>query len=693
MFRNVSFRPLREMQIHKNDKKLLAFYANCQDFMLSGVVTEVRYVLGSENDPDIDTPGKNTKAEAKAMVALYKITWNHTRFQRDEPWITARLFYKGVLCVHVSFLCILGVEQFATLKANQRMNAGRSYLQISLFKPEDESHDLTEWDKKFLANSSFDEETKSDEETNDGSLAPQDDDGSGDEWSEYVDRGWKKHGHYDATEDIEGLEDVEWTCGGHYAGPTDLYEHEDNKDDTPVDELRISEEFKHLFKDPVKGFLAFMPLEFWKTVTLRTNSKAVALQAAHPKGYVGGREFKKSIELVEVMKFVGLLIMMSVVQGGEYSLNCGRASHSTFRIYTAACATTWYVFAFKIHSKAARNFEEADDDDDGGGDDSKVDPDDGAEHPRDEVKPSALRQHVIDITKQWEGSHRVINMDNWYSSVQLCLTLLKMGMYCRGTVRSNRAHNPRFGMFDKKQIKSVMRGSSLVSVATSLGIIAVSWLDGKVVNMLSTADATTKSYVHRRIGSETRQQECLSLVGLYNKYMQGVDRHDQLRERFSIASGASFKHWYKKLGFALVDIAITNLYVLYTLCEPVNRRDSHMHFQTKLANQMLFETDWTLFSETQVPMEYANVPMTQSAKVLKKAAADKAAAEDKAAALKRDASLRQPPTPSFTCRATDKQAEVSYDQRMRRYCVVCYFERNKELIKTQWCDVHKVYLC
>ncbi|RHY88337.1 hypothetical protein DYB35_011846, partial [Aphanomyces astaci] len=181
-------------QIHKNDKKLLAFYADCQDFMLSGVVTEVRYVVGSENDPDIDTPGKETKAEAKAIVALYKITWNDTRFQRDEPWITARLFYKGVLRgVHVSFFCILGVEHFATLKASQRMNAGRSYLQISLFKSEDESHDLTERDNKFIANSSFDEETKSDEETNDGSLVPQDDDGSEDEWSEYVDRGWKKH--------------------------------------------------------------------------------------------------------------------------------------------------------------------------------------------------------------------------------------------------------------------------------------------------------------------------------------------------------------------------------------------------------------------------------------------------------------------------------------------------------------------
>ncbi|ETV71571.1 hypothetical protein H257_13240 [Aphanomyces astaci] len=68
MTRNVWLRPLRETQIHKNYKKLLAFYADCQDFMRSGVVTEVRYVVGSENDPDIDTPGKNTKAEANAMV-------------------------------------------------------------------------------------------------------------------------------------------------------------------------------------------------------------------------------------------------------------------------------------------------------------------------------------------------------------------------------------------------------------------------------------------------------------------------------------------------------------------------------------------------------------------------------------------------------------------------------------------------
>ncbi|KAH9096071.1 hypothetical protein LEN26_017673 [Aphanomyces euteiches] len=213
-------------------------------------------------------------------------------------------------------------------------------------------------------------------------------------------------------------------------------------------------------------------------------------------------------------------------------------------------------------------------------------------------------------------------------------------------------------MFDKKRIKSVMRGSSLVSVATSLGIIAVSWLDGTVVNMLSTAG---------------QQQSHLSIAELEVKLSNKNASHS------SVCTTSTCKVLTAMINYAndslshqeqvsSKDIAITNLYVLYTICEPVDRRDSHLHFQTKLANQMLFETDWTLFSETQVPMEYSSVPMTQSAKALKKAAA-----EDKAAA--------------------DKQAEVSYGQRMRRYCVVCYYERSKELIKTQWCDVHQVYLC
>ncbi|RLO01496.1 hypothetical protein DYB28_015632, partial [Aphanomyces astaci] len=63
-----------------------------------------------------------------------------------------------------------------------------------------------------------------------------------------------------------------------------------------------------------------------------------------------------------------------------------------------------------------------------------------------------------------------------------------------------------------------------------------------------------------------------------------------------------------------------------SLGDRVNRRDAHMYFQTRLANQMLFETDWMHLATTQAPMEYSNVPMVQSAAALKKAAAEAKAA-------------------------------------------------------------------
>jgi hypothetical protein len=73
--------------------------------------------------------------------------------------------------------------------------------------------------------------------------------------------------------------------------------------------------------------------------------------------------------------------------------------------------------------------------------------------------------------------------------------------------------------------------------------------------------------------------------------MQGVDRHDQLRERFSMAKGHSFKKWYKKLAFALFDIAATNAYILWRKVEQQQKRDPHTYFQRTLGAQML-RTDW-----------------------------------------------------------------------------------------------------
>ncbi|RHY24205.1 hypothetical protein DYB32_008941, partial [Aphanomyces invadans] len=274
-----------------------------------------------------------------------------------------------------------------------------------------------------------------------------------------------KKGSYETTEDIEDVDNVDWELGAHFDGPRNLFEHGDGG---PDDELRVIDEIKDIFKDPVKVFLAFMPLDYWKSVVKKTNDKAMVLLAAHAKRFVGGREWKNPFDLAEVMKFIGLLVMMSVVRGGEYSLY-------------------W-------------------------------------------LNPSM--------------SFLMLNGENFGKVMPI----------------------NRF-----KQLRACIAFND--------------------VPVAKTADATTKSYVNRRIGGQTTRQECLSLVGRYNMYMQGVDRHDQLRERFSIGSGASFKHWYRKLGFALIDIAITNLFVLWSLSDRVNRSDAHMYFPTRLAKQMLFEID------------------------------------------------------------------------------------------------------
>jgi hypothetical protein len=55
-------------------------------------------------------------------------------------------------------------------------------------------------------------------------------------------------------------------------------------------------------------------------VLAKTNANAHKQRDANVRGHVGGRPFVADFKLSELMKFVGILIMMSVVRAGEYRL-------------------------------------------------------------------------------------------------------------------------------------------------------------------------------------------------------------------------------------------------------------------------------------------------------------------------------------------------------------------------------------
>jgi hypothetical protein len=89
---------------------------------------------------------------------------------------------------------------------------------------------------------------------------------------------------------------------------------------------------------------------------------------------------------------------------------------------------------------------------------------------------SPIRQIVLEVTRPLHGSKRVVNTDNFYTSVLLLLSLRDVGMYGRGTIRETSAHFPKAHAFGKRAKEP--RGSSLQGVSSTGGIIAASWMDG-----------------------------------------------------------------------------------------------------------------------------------------------------------------------------------------------------------------------
>ena len=60
------------------------------------------------------------------------------------------------------------------------------------------------------------------------------------------------------------------------------------------------------------------------------------------------------------------------------------------------------------------------------------------------------------------------------------------------------------------------------------------------------------------------QVPCPSMVVDYQRWMGGVDIHDQLRlQRYSIQLYMYFKKYYKSIFLGLLDVALVNAYILF----------------------------------------------------------------------------------------------------------------------------------
>ena len=90
------------------------------------------------------------------------------------------------------------------------------------------------------------------------------------------------------------------------------------------------------------------------------------------------------------------------------------------------------------------------------------------------------------------------------------------------------------------------------------------WRDNRVVTLLSTnAQPQQCDSVQRKEGDGTRRSvPCPAPMALYNTYMGGVDRNDQLRGYYHVRMKC--RKFYRYIFWFLFEVSITNAYILHS---------------------------------------------------------------------------------------------------------------------------------
>ncbi|ETP08899.1 hypothetical protein F441_15200 [Phytophthora nicotianae CJ01A1] len=174
-------------------------------------------------------------------------------------------------------------------------------------------------------------------------------------------------------------------------------------------------------------------------------------------------------------------------------------------------------------------------------------------------------------------SMRLVVVDRFYTSIVLAVQLLIMGFYTIGTIMTNRRGFCKVVVAKmKKRPKDIPRGA--VTFARSKHVnnmTAICWLDRKPVHVLS-------------------------VIKDYHRFMGGVDMHDQLRlQRYSVQRAITYRKYYKSLFLGLVDLAITNWFIVHrAYCKSKKIKGmTHVRYMCALHQQLIALTAEDMYEE------------------------------------------------------------------------------------------------
>ena len=177
-------------------------------------------------------------------------------------------------------------------------------------------------------------------------------------------------------------------------------------------------------------------------------------------------------------------------------------------------------------------------------------------------------------------------------------------------------------------------------------------------------------------------------VGSYNRFMQAVDRHDQLRQLFSLSSRHGFKKYYIKIMLGIIDMVLVNSFILFKMTneEKCQSRSARYDFMDSIA-EALMSNDWENFS-------ISNTGNTNDA-IFEQLVNDKAVAEDETTAEQTDLVLDK----NSACAGCTPNSVTGLWQKRSKYkkfaCQICRFEgRGENIVQgVCWCSKHGIRCC
>ena len=176
---------------------------------------------------------------------------------------------------------------------------------------------------------------------------------------------------------------------------------------------------------------------------------------------------------------------------------------------------------------------------------------------------------VLELTEKLIGTRSHIYFDNYFNSVGLKEKLLERQLYGCGTVKSN-----VIGLPEMMHVKKRKRGDppplklrpEESKIWQKGEILAIMWQENKshkpvrVLSSVTNPTVPVTAVKRKEKDGTLKDISCQEPIKLYNMFMNGVDRSDQMQTEYSTAR--SCRRWWTYTFWFLVDLSISNSFIL-----------------------------------------------------------------------------------------------------------------------------------